>query len=206
MLFPLISFAFSVAAASQLNASSRENQKSTQEKRIEGGSRCILQNRVEGVLYHTPPDEEVLDNHKWLKFTIRTAQPEDTDGNGDEEEHSEVRLRIWPNPKDPELQGNCKTSDHEQELFGKMKQISTFVLSTRHYSYGVCMQVEIEDEHRRWNKDTSTRCNQYVVSFEGNGDDTERAVAVAFAFVSYVGFSVLFLQLWFCLLKTGKFL
>ena len=87
-----------------------------------------------------------------------------------------------------------------------MKQISTFVLSTRHYSYGVCMQVEIEDDHRRWNKDPSTECKQYEISFKGNGDDTERAVAVAFAFVSYVGFSVLFLQLWFCLLKTGRFL
>jgi len=205
MILALICFA-SVAAASQLNATSSENQKPTQETRMEGDSRCSLQNDVKGVLYHTPPSNKVLETHKWLKFTIRTVQPEPTDGNRDEEEQSEVRLRIWPNPKDPELKENCETSDHEQELFGKMKQISTFVLSTRDYLDGVCMQVEIEDEHRRWNKDPSTECKQYVVSFKGNGDDTERAVAVAFAFVSYVGFSILFLQLWFCLLKTGRFM
>ena len=166
---------------------------------------CSKQLGVEGVLYYTPPKDEILDTNKWLKFTIQAPLSEDTDEKEGEEQR-EVRIRIWPNPKDQKFQANCRTSNHEQELFGKMKQTSTFVLLTKRYLDGLCLQVETEDEHSRWNKDKNTECRAYEVSFEGNGDDTERAVAVAFAFVSYIGFSLLFLQLWFCLLKTGRFM
>ena len=180
-----------------------------------------------GVLYFAPPGEEVLENHKWLKFTVRKPLSEDsldmpdthqkhtrdhipeslaeTDRNG---EQSEVRIRIWPNPR-PEngnIKANCKTNDHEQELFGKMNQTTTFVLSTKQYLEGVCLQVEIEDEHRRWSKVKETMCEDYDVTFEGNGDDAEMNVAVAFVFVTFIGFSLAFLQLWFCLLKTGRFM
>ena len=87
-----------------------------------------------------------------------------------------------------------------------MKQISTFVLSTKDYEEGVCLEVEIQGEHRRWKKVPETDYNKYEVMFEGNGDDTERAVAVAFVLVSYIAFALLFLQIWFCVLKTGQFM
>ena len=191
---------------------------------MEGSPHCIPQpgNVNKGILYFSPPGEEVLENHRWLKFTIRKPLIEDlpdtdqkqtrhmpeTDGN-EVKDKSEVRIRIWPNPKPKDGKGpeNCETHDHEQELFGKMNQISTFVLSTKEYGgYGVCMQVEIEDEHRRWKKVKRTDCDTYDVVFEGNGEDRERSVAVAFALLTYIVFSLAFLQLWFCLLKTGRFM
>ena len=183
---------------------------------VEGKSVCHEEDGAEGVLYYKQPEEGVLENHKYLKLTIRrplksentegnedTERNEDTEGNEDEE----VRIRIWPNPqKEGE---DCKTNNHEQELFGNMKQISTFVLSTEGingYQNGVCLHVEIKDAHGRWNKTSKTDCNAYEVTFEGNGDDTERNVAVASAIGFYIAFSLLFLQIWHCILKTGRFM
>ena len=171
---------------------------------VESNSVCHKEDGAEGVLYYKQPAEEVLENHKYLKLTIRTPpKSEDTEGKEDEE----VRIRIWPNP---EKEGeDCKTNNHEQELFGNMKQISTFVLSTEGingYQNGVCLHVEIKDAHGRWNKTSKTNCNAYNVTFEGNGDDTERNVAVASAIGFYIAFSLLFLQIWHCILKTGRFM
>ena len=192
--------AFNSTAESQQHLkTSGENRKDTQEHSL-----CREQNwpatpKLRGVLYFVPPEAEVLEKHKWLKFTINTPLSE-----------GEVRMRIWPNPrtesKEQEFQENCRTSDHEQELFGKMNQTTTFVLSTKQYLEGACLQVEIEDEHRRWSKVKETMCEDYDVTFEGNGDDAEMNVAVAFVFVAFIGFSLAFLQLWFCLLKTGRFM
>ena len=173
---------------------------------VEGNSVCHEEDRAKGVLYYKQHEEEVLENHKYLKLTIRTPlKSEDTEGKEDEE----VRIRIWPNP---EKEGeDCKTNNHEQELFGNMKQISTFVLSTEGingYQNGVCLQVEIKDAHGRWKKTSKTDSKAYVseVKFEGNGDDTERNVAVASTLGSYIAFSLLFLQIWYCMLKTGRFM
>ena len=70
------------------------------------------------------------------------------------------------------------------------------------------MQVEKEEDKKngRWEKEKETRCDDFEVIFEGNGDKKEKAVAVAFSFVVFIGFSLLFLQLWYCLLKTGRFM
>ena len=183
---------------------------------VESNSVCHKEDGAEGVLYYKQPAEEVLENHKYLKLTIRRPlKSENTEGNEDTErnedtggnEDEEVRIRIWPNPqKEGE---DCKTNNHEQELFGNMKQISTFVLSTEGingYQNGVCLHVEIKDAHGRWNKTSKTDCNAYNVTFEGNGDDTERNVAVASAIGFYIAFSLLFLQIWHCILKTGRFM
>ena len=188
---------------------SRENQNPTQEQRREGNSRCRQQGRNFGVLYFFPPGEEIREKHNWLKFTIRKPPSEDTPETHVDEGKSKLRIRIWPNPQDRKSKtekADCRTSDHDQELFGKINQTSTFVLSTRQYLDGVCLQVEKEDDHRRWKKVSGTVCETYDVTFEGNGDDTERGVAVAFVLVTYIAFSVAFLQLWFCLLKTGRFM
>ena len=171
---------------------------------VEGNSDCHKADGAEGVLYCKQPEEGALENHKYLKLTIRRPlNSEDTEGKEDEE----VRIRIWPNP---EKEGeDCKTNNHEQELFGNMKQISTFVLSTEGingYQNGVCLHVEIKDAHGRWKKTSRTDCKAYKVKFEGNGDDTERNVAVASAIGFYIAFSLLFLQIWHCILKTGRFM
>ena len=112
--------------------------------------------------------------HEWLKFTIgkvdthetdtRHHNIPDTDGN-EEEGQSEFRIRIWANPKkkNQEQGANCKTSEHKLELFGKIKGNSTFVLSTSDYKYGVCLQVEVEEEYNRWSKVTGTRCEELEV-------------------------------------------
>ena len=209
-LASLAAFTSKAENQQQLNTS-RENQNPTQEQRREDNSRCHRQGRnfPKGVLYFSPPGEEIREKHNWLKFTIRKPPSEDTPETHVDEGKSKLRIRIWPNPQDRKSKtekADCRTSDHDQELFGKINQTSTFVLSTRQYLDGVCLQVEKEDDHRRWKKVSGTDCETYDVTFEGNGDDTERGVAVAFVLVTYIAFSVAFLQLWFCLLKTGRFM
>ena len=162
-------------------------------------------------LYFPPPTEDVLDNHDWLKLSIESRE----DSDGEDTEKREIRIRIWPNPltiqKEVSNRGQkdfsvfCTTPDHEKELFGRMKIVSTFVVPSENFAFGLCLQVELE-EHGRWVKEKKTKCEDFHVTFEGNGDDKERATAIAFTIVGYLGFSLGFLQLWYCLLRTDRFL
>ena len=159
-------------------------------------------------LYFPPPTEDVLDNHEWLKLTIESSE----ESNDRDKEEREIRIRIWPNPREEmsnrdrrDFSVFCATPDHEKELFGRMKTVSTFVVPSENFAFGLCLQVELE-EHGRWVKEKKTKCDDFHVTFEGNGDDKERATAIAFTIVGYVGFSLGFLQLWYCLLRTDRFL
>ena len=159
-------------------------------------------------LYFPPPTDDVLENHEWLKLTIESSK----ESNDRDIEEREIRIRIWPNPRKEmsnrdqrDFSVNCKTPDHEKELFGRMKDVSTFVVPSKNFAFGLCLQVERE-EHGRWIKEKKTKCEDFHVTFEGNGDDKERATAIAFTIVGYLGFSLGFLQLWYCLLRTDRFL
>ena len=158
MLLALICFASVTAFASKA-----ENE--------QNNPACLEQGGMKGVLYYFPPDKEVLKMHEWLKFRIGRLDTHETDtrhnipdtDKNEEEGQSEVRIRIWANPESKNQEANCKTSNHGLELFGKMKENSTFVLSTGDYKDGVCLQVEVEDEHNRWAKVTGTRCEELEV-------------------------------------------
>jgi len=61
---------------------------------VEGKSVCHEEDGAEGVLYYKQHEEEVLENHKYLKLTIRTPlKSEDTEGNEETEANEDTEGR-----------------------------------------------------------------------------------------------------------------
>ena len=174
------------------NQENQQHPNKNNAKELQQGKVIYSVGDVEGPkgIFHFPhPGDEQTD--EWLKFTVYRK-----------ESTKEVRVRIWPKSK-----AVCSRDVHKKELYGTMKQNITFVLLASNYSEGVCMvEQEVAEKNGRWETNADKRSNDFEVIFEGNGDKKEKAVAVAFSFVVFIGFSLLFLQLWYCLLKTGRFM